>query len=177
MTTAHAPVETARSTATGRATTKAAQSTRTALPEPAVSGWWNLAACREVDPELFFPANCNDLARNAKKVCGGCPVQLECLQWALDARQDFGVWGGLTERERRQLHRRKPRMYNTSILSAVDHILAYRLDEFRAAQARGLTSGQMARELGTNVQTISKVAAALKGAEALDAAAEAVDSA
>lgn len=44
----------------------------------------------------------------AKKVCTGCPVRLECLADALDSRTEYGVWGGLTERERRALLRRRP---------------------------------------------------------------------
>jgi len=61
------------------------------------------ALCAETDPDSFFPDKGHSVAA-AKKVCGGCPVKDECLQWALDRDERFGVWGGLSERERRRLH-------------------------------------------------------------------------
>lgn len=73
-------------------------------------GWWGVAACRESDPELFFPiadtgASAGDIAR-AKRVCASCPVRLPCLSYALRHRQEVGIWGGLTDDERRRLRRR-----------------------------------------------------------------------
>jgi WhiB family redox-sensing transcriptional regulator len=70
--------------------------------------WRNYAACRDVDPDLFFPlgtvgASLPQIER-AKQVCGTCPVSKACLRWALDSG-DAGVWGGTTEEERRK-HRR-----------------------------------------------------------------------
>ena len=71
-----------------------------------VEDWASAAACREVDPDkLFVPgAKQND----AKKVCGGCPVRTECLAEALHNQIEWGVWGGMTERERRALLRKNP---------------------------------------------------------------------
>jgi len=66
--------------------------------------WHDLARCAETDPEMFFPEN-GESARPAKRVCGGCEVRAECLQDALDRGERFGVWGGLSERERRVLAR------------------------------------------------------------------------
>lgn len=75
--------------------------------------WHRLAACLSVDPELFFPNGQTGMhsrqAKQAKKVCAGCPVRDACLEFALDSRQDFGVWGGLTEEERRSLRRSRQR--------------------------------------------------------------------
>lgn len=75
--------------------------------------WHHQAACLSVDPELFFPNGLTgDHARQAKKaqrICQACPVRLECLEFALDSRQDFGVWGGLTEEQRRSLRRSRQR--------------------------------------------------------------------
>ncbi len=69
--------------------------------------WASRAACLGTDPELFFPIGETGPAlrqiAQAKRVCGGCPVQGACLQWALDTGQDAGVWGGLSETERQQL--------------------------------------------------------------------------
>lgn len=75
-------------------------------------GWvkeWNTkAACRGTDPDDLFVQGA---AQNrAKAVCGGCPVRAECLADALDSRVEFGVWGGMTERERRALLRRRPQV-------------------------------------------------------------------
>jgi hypothetical protein len=68
---------------------------------------WTDAVCREVDPELFFPIGDTSYRQieDAKKVCAGCPIRSKCLDWALETRQDSGVWGGLSERERREIAR------------------------------------------------------------------------
>ncbi len=70
------------------------------------SEWTTRAACRSVDPDTLFVQGA---AQNrAKALCLGCPVRTECLADALDNRIEFGVWGGMTERERRALLRRRP---------------------------------------------------------------------
>ena len=74
------------------------------------SGWtqdWSAdAACRNTDPDALFVQGA---AQNrAKTICMGCPVRAQCLADALDNRIEFGVWGGMTERERRALLRRRP---------------------------------------------------------------------
>ncbi|MCX4564503.1 WhiB family transcriptional regulator [Streptomyces phaeochromogenes] len=70
------------------------------------TGWVNQAACGSIDPEALFA---EDLAQQTIKVlCTTCPVRIECLAHALDNRIDHGVWGGMTERERRMLLRRRP---------------------------------------------------------------------
>lgn len=71
-----------------------------------VTDWSTQAACRTTDPDELFVQGA---AQNrAKAVCTGCPVRTECLADALDNRVEFGVWGGMTERERRALLRRRP---------------------------------------------------------------------
>jgi WhiB family redox-sensing transcriptional regulator len=66
--------------------------------------WWRSAACREVDPELFFPVAPRGPAaieaERAKAVCFACEVRRECLQYALATHQLHGVWGGTSEDER-----------------------------------------------------------------------------
>ncbi len=69
--------------------------------------WEELAACGKYDPELFFGTTTAD-ERRAKAICRICPVRTECLASALSDRTDFGVWGGLNERERRTILRRYP---------------------------------------------------------------------
>ncbi|MEU9444473.1 WhiB family transcriptional regulator [Streptomyces sp. NPDC048304] len=68
--------------------------------------WREDAACRVADPEEMFADSARQ--KRAKAVCLGCPVRTECLVDALDNREEWGVWGGMTERERRTLLRRRP---------------------------------------------------------------------
>ncbi|GAA1101846.1 hypothetical protein GCM10009642_45460 [Nocardiopsis metallicus] len=68
--------------------------------------WTTKALCRQIDPDALFVQGA---AQNrAKLFCQGCPVRTECLADALDHRVEFGVWGGMTERERRSLLRKHP---------------------------------------------------------------------
>lgn len=75
-----------------------------------MENWRTRAACRDEDPDLFFPIGSTGPAlvqtEDAKAVCQACPVRQECLRWALENGQDAGVWGGLAEDERRTLKRR-----------------------------------------------------------------------
>lgn len=75
--------------------------------------WRHQSACLDEDPELFFPIGNTGPAvaqvQRAKMVCNSCSVKDACLQWALDAGQDYGVWGGMSEDERRALKRRNAR--------------------------------------------------------------------
>ncbi|GAB3357619.1 hypothetical protein GCM10027300_28080 [Modestobacter lapidis] len=68
-------------------------------------GWQESALCAETDPEAFFPEK-GGSTREAKKICTGCEVRAECLEFALSNDERFGIWGGLSERERRRLRRR-----------------------------------------------------------------------
>ena len=72
--------------------------------------WRDLAACSGYDPELFFPAGETGPAaaqiRQAKRVCAGCEVADDCLTYAIETNQVAGIWGGLTEDERRPVRRR-----------------------------------------------------------------------
>ncbi|MGI5167719.1 WhiB family transcriptional regulator [Actinomadura hibisca] len=75
--------------------------------------WRHRAACRDVDPELFFPIGNTGPAllqiEEAKQVCRRCDETDACLRWALESGQDSGVWGGMGEDERRALKRRTAR--------------------------------------------------------------------
>jgi WhiB family redox-sensing transcriptional regulator len=70
-------------------------------PAPA---WQDLALCAQTDPEAFFPEK-GGSTREAKRVCRACEVRQECLEYALEHDERFGIWGGLSERERRRLKR------------------------------------------------------------------------
>jgi WhiB family transcriptional regulator, redox-sensing transcriptional regulator len=67
--------------------------------------WQEEALCAQTDPEAFFPEK-GGSTREAKRVCGRCDVRGDCLTYALAHDERFGIWGGLSERERRRLKRR-----------------------------------------------------------------------
>ncbi|HEX4659666.1 MAG TPA: WhiB family transcriptional regulator [Streptosporangiaceae bacterium] len=73
--------------------------------------WWSLAACQSADPDLFFPISASGRASaqmaRAKAICARCLVQDDCLRYALAADPVHGVWGGMSEEERRRLRRRE----------------------------------------------------------------------
>jgi WhiB family transcriptional regulator, redox-sensing transcriptional regulator len=66
--------------------------------------WMDRGLCKETDPEAFFPEK-GESNRNAKSVCFGCEVRAECLEYALANDERWGVWGGLSEKQRRKLKR------------------------------------------------------------------------
>lgn len=76
--------------------------------------WQNRAECRGEDPELFFPVGHTGPAvfqiEEAKRVCRRCDVREQCLEWALENGQDYGVWGGMSEDDRRELKRKSARI-------------------------------------------------------------------
>jgi WhiB family redox-sensing transcriptional regulator len=76
------------------------------LAEPVVDepDWQERALCAQTDPEAFFPEK-GGSTREAKRICAGCEVRAECLEYALAHDERFGIWGGLSERERRRLRR------------------------------------------------------------------------
>lgn len=76
--------------------------------------WQDLAACKGMDPTLFFGPEYAETVKEkrdredaAKEVCAGCPVRTECLEYALQAREAYGIWGAMTELERKALLRRR----------------------------------------------------------------------
>jgi WhiB family redox-sensing transcriptional regulator len=73
-----------------------------------IRGWRDEAACRDENPELFFPLPSNPAAeRRAKAICWTCPVREDCLTDALTTGASEGIWGGLTDEERRQFKQRR----------------------------------------------------------------------
>ena len=68
--------------------------------------WQEQANCLGVDPDLFFPER-GASTKEAKAVCRGCEVRVECLEYALSHGEKFGIWGGLSERERRRVRRQR----------------------------------------------------------------------
>jgi len=77
-----------------------------AADEPVESSWQDYANCLGVDPDLFFPER-GASTREAKEVCRGCVVREDCLEYALANGEKFGIWGGMSERERRRIRRQR----------------------------------------------------------------------
>ncbi|MER6981045.1 WhiB family transcriptional regulator [Streptomyces carpinensis] len=96
--------------------------------------WAERATCRTADPEQLFVEGAAQ--HQAKALCTGCPVRTECLAHALDNRIEHGIWGGMTERERRALLRRRPTVTSWRLL----------LETARAAHAQQATGSAGAGE-------------------------------
>lgn len=111
--------------------------------------WVALAACREGDPDALFVTGAEQ--HQAKQVCIGCAANLECLADALDNQIEFGVWGGMTERERRALLRRRPDVtsWRDLLLAAQaqqlgkPEVIDMRTRQQRQAQALARTQAQV----------------------------------
>jgi WhiB family redox-sensing transcriptional regulator len=83
------------------------------LPPGGDRSWQGRANCAGVDPDLFFPQR-GASTREAKAVCGGCVVREDCLEYALSNGEKFGIWGGLSERERRRVRRHRAMLAHRS---------------------------------------------------------------
>jgi WhiB family redox-sensing transcriptional regulator len=93
--------------ATGQQAMDRDQESRARRPGVAALNWREEAACRDPDPELFFPIGTAGPAlrqiREARRICCSCPAQAPCLAWALDHEVTDGVWGGTTAGQRRAI--------------------------------------------------------------------------
>jgi WhiB family redox-sensing transcriptional regulator len=81
-----------------------AMTTATDPEDETLLSWQDKALCAQTDPEAFFPEK-GGSTREAKRICVSCEVKQECLEYALMQDERFGIWGGLSERERRRLKR------------------------------------------------------------------------
>ncbi len=118
-----------------------------AVPARFAARWRELAACRGIDLEVFFPGR-GESARPARQVCAACPVRQPCLDYAITNRIAYGIWGGLTERERRALRSRWVR--------------ATRRERDRAilgAEAAGYAAAAIGRSFGLSRTSVSRVLA------------------
>jgi WhiB family redox-sensing transcriptional regulator len=93
-----------RETATALAAGYIASTTVYDVDDPEELGWQDQALCAQVDPEIFFPEKGGSV-RDPKRVCRSCEVRAECLEYALEHDEKFGIWGGVSERERRRFKR------------------------------------------------------------------------
>ena len=81
------------------------------------TSWKDLSNCLGVDPDLFFPER-GASTREAKEVCRGCEVRVDCLEYALQNGEKFGIWGGMSERERRRIRRQRALDRQTAVRAA-----------------------------------------------------------
>lgn len=100
--------------------------------------WRERAACRDVDPDLFFPLSEAE-GDPAKAICRACPVRRQCRDWAINVGEAFGIWGGLSERERKRIREGKRRPV---------------LDQWAEYRDSGLTTVEIARRLGMAPTTL-----------------------
>lgn len=135
-------------------------------PQHSVPDWRHQAACRDQDRDLFFPDGKTGpylkQIQQAKAVCHTCPVIVECLSWAIDNREMYGVYGGMDETERQKLLRRTRRIAAPRSDRKWVQILRNRLPEYQALVAQGLSASEIARGMDTTVQTVNNVQRALE---------------
>ena len=116
-----------------------------AAPARFAARWRELAACRGADLEVFFPER-GESAQVARQVCAACPVRQPCLDYAIANRIVHGIWGGLTERERRALRSRWVRAARRERDRAV-----------LAADTAGYTAAAIGRSFGLSRTSVSRV--------------------
>jgi WhiB family redox-sensing transcriptional regulator len=120
------------------------------------TSWRNRSACVAADPNLFFPPRGTATVattEQARAICARCPVRLACLTFALDYAIDFGIWGGCTREERRELRRGQAETQRRERDAAI-----------AAAAANGSTRKQIAKEFGLKVTRVSEILSAQRGA-------------
>ena len=115
-----------------------------ATPARFAARWRELAACRGADLNLFFPGR-GESADSARRICAACPVRQPCLDYAITNRIVHGIWGGLTERERRALRSRWVRAVRRERDEAV-----------AAASAAGYTKAAIGRAFGLAQTSVSR---------------------
>jgi WhiB family redox-sensing transcriptional regulator len=121
-----------------------------AAPAPFAARWRELAACRGADLNLFFPGR-GESAEPARRVCAGCPVREPCLDYALSNGIIHGIWGGLAERDRRELRSRRVGAARRERDAAI-----------AAAAAAGDSLAAIGREFGLARTSVSRI---LSGAD------------
>ena len=115
-----------------------------AVPARFAARWRELAACRGADLAVFFPGR-GESAESARQVCAACPVRQPCLDYAISNRIVHGIWGGLTERERRALRSRWVRATRRER----DEVIA-------SASAAGYTKASIGRAFGLVRTSVSR---------------------
>jgi WhiB family redox-sensing transcriptional regulator len=111
--------------------------------------WKERGACRDEDPEMFFPTR-RDQEAAPRAVCKSCPVQVECLSWALDNSESYGVWGGYTEEERKPMRGARHRARISNAEQRIDQIIELR-------DRQGYPWHRIADLVGVHRQTVQRL--------------------
>ena len=112
--------------------------------------WMTGGVCAQVDPELWFPEK-GGSTREAKALCTGCPVQVQCLAYALANDERFGVWGGASERDRRRMKRTTTRPQGVPVRAPDKRTGVIR------QLATTLTDPEIAARLGCSSRTVLRI--------------------
>jgi WhiB family transcriptional regulator, redox-sensing transcriptional regulator len=132
---------------------------RLADPDPHSVTWHDFALCAEADPECWFPEK-GGSTREAKKICARCPVRAQCLEYALGNDLRFGIWGGLSEQERRRLQRETvPRLTPRGAGVA----------RYRELAAQGLEPAVIAERMGVTRDRVWRLARSARRQEKREA--------
>lgn len=117
--------------------------------------WQERAVCAETDPEAFFPEKGGSTGP-AKRICLGCEVKDQCLEYAIAHQERFGIWGGLSERERRKLKNRS--LEAVPVLGRKGRQIPAEVeDEVRGLLGRFMTIRAIALETGVSEKTVRRV--------------------
>ena len=128
--------------------------------------WRQLAACRHADPDLFFPVSASgpslDQITQANAICAHCPVRRQCLAFALDTRQNYGVWGGMSEQECGPGHGRHLKAIQAATLTAepprrLPRRLARPTHPTPPTACRQLWPGKRLRKLAQNNHSVRRL--------------------
>jgi WhiB family redox-sensing transcriptional regulator len=122
-----------------------------------VPSWRQRAACRDLDPEIWFPVGTGAvpqmIAERAKNVCRVCPVRTDCLDYSIDKGEKFGIWGGLDEDERAaEIRHRNATARQSSKLE----LAAWRFTRAQRLRAAGLQEHEIAEEMRVNIRTVQR---------------------
>lgn len=130
--------------------------------EPEHDKWKAKAACRGMDPELFYPERGDWVAvENARAICATCNVTAECLDYALGMAEGLGIWGGYSERQRRQMKRKRAREARAEgVVTSVD-----RTQVCVKLATKGLSDTAIAERLGVSPRTVSRMLASKQADE------------
>lgn len=126
----------------------------TTLPSTGTN-WQAYGLCRQVDPELFFPGTGEPTAEPVR-ICTGCTVRAQCLEWALKYNER-GIWGGTTTAERRRILRDR----QDAPATLVDPVKASRDQTIRRLTAEGHSAGEIAERLGCTKRTVVRARTAV----------------
>jgi len=125
--------------------------------------WMSDALCRDSDPEIFYPGTGHD-SRDARAVCARCPVRAACLAYAIEHREYHGVWGGQSERQRRNVRENGGRPVNRTRTDAREQPWYQRGPDERVGQVRELaatlTDAQIGVRLGCHRKTVLAIRSA-----------------